>query len=107
MIDWCDKCEELMQPYLDGTLSPDQVAEAEKHLDGCSWCAKRYRFEERLRHWVKVAAESGNSAAAYNLGLRYRTGDGLQVDESAAEHWLRMASARSYSPAKLALASVR
>ena len=25
-----------MQPFLDGTLSVDEVAQAEKHLDGCS-----------------------------------------------------------------------
>ena len=55
MIDWCDKCEELMQPYLDGALSDAEVAEAQHHLDLCKWCAKRYRFEERLRHYVRVA----------------------------------------------------
>lgn len=55
MIDWCEKCEELMQPFLDGVLSQDEVDEAQRHLDGCSWCAKRYRFEERLRHYVRVA----------------------------------------------------
>jgi anti-sigma factor (TIGR02949 family) len=53
--DPCDKCEEMMQPFLDGALSEEQVAEAQRHLDGCSWCAKRYRFEERLRHYVRVA----------------------------------------------------
>ena len=47
--DPCDKCEEMMQPYLDGTLSDAEVREAERHLEGCSWCAKRYHFEERLR----------------------------------------------------------
>ena len=41
MIDWCDKCEEMMQPYLDGSLSDAEVAEAQKHLELCSWCAKR------------------------------------------------------------------
>jgi anti-sigma factor RsiW len=55
VIDWCEKCEELMQPFLDGVLSPDEVAEAERHLGKCNWCAKRYRFEERLRHYVRVA----------------------------------------------------
>ena len=25
MIDWCDKCEEMMQPYLDGALSDAEV----------------------------------------------------------------------------------
>jgi anti-sigma factor RsiW len=53
--DPCDKCEEMMQPYLDGTLSDDEVQEAERHLEGCVWCAKRYRFEQRLRHYVRVA----------------------------------------------------
>jgi anti-sigma factor RsiW len=56
MIDWCDKCEEMMQPYLDGALSDTEVAEAQKHLALCSWCAKRYHFEERLRRYVRVAA---------------------------------------------------
>jgi anti-sigma factor RsiW len=55
-LDACDKCEELMQPYLDGVLSDDEVAEAQHHLELCSWCAKRFRFEERLRHYVRVAA---------------------------------------------------
>ena len=55
MIDWCEKCEEMMQPFLDGALSDAEVAEAERHLEDCHWCAKRYRFEERLRHYVRVA----------------------------------------------------
>jgi anti-sigma factor RsiW len=45
----------MMQPFLDGVLSEQEVAEAQRHLEGCSWCAKRYRFEERLRHYVRVA----------------------------------------------------
>ena len=53
--DPCDKCEEMMQPFLDGTLSDHEVAKAQVHLDKCSWCARRYRFEERLRHYVRVA----------------------------------------------------
>ena len=56
--DLCDKCEEMMQPFLDGSLSAAEVAEAEKHLERCSWCAKRYRFEERLRHYVRVAVRA-------------------------------------------------
>jgi anti-sigma factor (TIGR02949 family) len=53
--DPCEKCEEMMQPFLDGSLSEEEVEEAQRHLDGCSWCAKRYKFEERLRHYVRVA----------------------------------------------------
>jgi anti-sigma factor (TIGR02949 family) len=49
----CDKCEELMQPYLDRALSDAEFAEAEQHLDTCSYCRKRYRFEATLRRYVR------------------------------------------------------
>lgn len=55
MIDPCLECEQMMQPFLDGALSESEVQEAESHLERCSWCAKRYRFEEQLRHYVRVA----------------------------------------------------
>jgi len=61
-MDLCEKCEELMQPFLDGTLSDDEVAAARRHLDMCSWCARRYHFEERLRHYVRVAVSEPMSA---------------------------------------------
>jgi anti-sigma factor RsiW len=61
-MDWCEKCEEMMQPFMDGTLSDDEVAEAQRHLDDCSWCAKRYHFEVRLRHYVRVAVTEPISA---------------------------------------------
>ena len=44
-----------MQPYMDGMLTDDEVAEAKEHLEACPPCDKRYRFEERLRHFVRVA----------------------------------------------------
>ena len=56
-MDLCDKCEEMMQPFLDGVLSDDQVREAKEHLDRCSWCAKRFKFEVDLRHFVRVATQ--------------------------------------------------
>ena len=52
----CAKCEEMMQPYLDHALSDWEVAEAESHLDRCTYCRKRYRFEESLRRYVRDAA---------------------------------------------------
>ena len=51
----CQHCEELMQPYLDRTLSDEERAEAEQHLEECGWCKKRYRFEESLRVFVRQA----------------------------------------------------
>jgi anti-sigma factor (TIGR02949 family) len=52
----CDKCEQLLQGYLDRELSDAEVAEAELHLDGCDYCRRRYRFEETLRTYVRTSA---------------------------------------------------
>jgi putative zinc finger protein len=46
-----------MQPYLDRVLTDSERAEAEGHLDDCTYCRKRYRFEERLRQFVHQAGE--------------------------------------------------
>jgi anti-sigma factor (TIGR02949 family) len=55
--DPCAQCEEVMQPYMDRVLTDVERAEAESHLDGCAYCRKRYRFEEKLRQFVREAAE--------------------------------------------------
>jgi anti-sigma factor (TIGR02949 family) len=54
-VDPCEQCEELLQPYLDRELSEAERAEAEEHLNGCSYCRKRYRFEVELRRFVRQA----------------------------------------------------
>lgn len=51
----CDKCEEMLQPYLDRELDEAERREAEAHLAGCGYCSKRYRFEESLRQFVRQA----------------------------------------------------
>jgi mycothiol system anti-sigma-R factor len=56
-IDPCEKCEEVMQPYLDRVLSEAERQEAEEHLAGCSHCARRYRFEESLRQFVRKCCD--------------------------------------------------
>ncbi len=52
----CDKCEKLLQGYLDRELSEREVAEAEEHLGDCDYCRRRYRFEESLRVYVRTTA---------------------------------------------------
>ena len=56
-IDPCDWCEEVLQPYLDRELTDSEMREAERHLDECSYCRRRYRFEESLRRYVRQAVE--------------------------------------------------
>lgn len=54
--DPCDKCEQMLQPYLDRELTEAERMEAELHLEDCSYCRARYRFEEKLRMFVRQAA---------------------------------------------------
>jgi anti-sigma factor (TIGR02949 family) len=54
-VDPCDWCEEVLQPYLDRELTESERKEAESHLEDCSYCRKRYRFEEGLRRYVRQA----------------------------------------------------
>lgn len=56
--DPCDKCEQMLQPYLDRELTDAERNEAERHLAGCAYCRKRYHFEEKLRMFVRQAAVS-------------------------------------------------
>ena len=51
----CEKCEELIQPFLDRELSEEERLEAESHLRGCDYCNERYRFEVDLRRYVRKA----------------------------------------------------
>jgi anti-sigma factor (TIGR02949 family) len=55
MFDPCAQCEEMLQPYLDRVLSEEERIEAQEHLSKCAYCARRYRFEESLRQFVRQA----------------------------------------------------
>ncbi|MGZ8694951.1 MAG: anti-sigma factor family protein [Gaiellaceae bacterium] len=53
--DPCDQCEEMLQPFLDRELNAAERAQAERHLDACEYCRRRYRFEVDLRRFVRQA----------------------------------------------------
>ena len=54
--DPCDRCEELLQDYLDRTLTDVEWREAEGHLADCDYCSRRYKFEASLRRYVRTTA---------------------------------------------------
>jgi anti-sigma factor (TIGR02949 family) len=56
-VDPCAHCEEMMQPYMDRVLTDAERSEAEEHLDDCTYCRKRYHFEEKLRQFVRQAVD--------------------------------------------------
>ena len=49
----CDDCEQWMQPFMDRVLTDAERREAQVHLDECSYCRRRYRFEANLRQFVR------------------------------------------------------
>ena len=51
--------------------------------------------------WYRKAAEQGNAAAQYNLGVRYETGrGGLPKDEAKAVEWYRKAAEQGDADAR-------
>ena len=54
--DDCEKCEELLQGFLDRALTDVEYVQAELHLNGCEYCRRRYTFEVSLRRYVKLSA---------------------------------------------------
>ena len=75
----CEKCEELLQGYLDRDLTQEEVLIAEGHLDGCEYCRRRYRFEAQLRRYIRTTAIERMPAGlmAKLTELRGPTAEGL------------------------------
>ena len=75
----CEKCEQLLQAYLDRDLTDAEVTEAEGHLNGCDYCRRRYRFEAHLRRYIRVSAIERMPAGllAKLAELRGPTAEGL------------------------------
>jgi predicted anti-sigma-YlaC factor YlaD len=75
----CEKCEELLQAYLDRDLSAEEVLIAEGHLEGCDNSRRRKRFEAHLRRYIRISASERMPAGllAKLAQLRGPTADGL------------------------------
>ena len=75
----CEKCEELLQGYLDRDLTQDEVLVAERPLDSCDYCRRRYRFEAQLRRYIRTTAIERMPAGlmAKLSELRGSTAEGL------------------------------
>jgi anti-sigma factor (TIGR02949 family) len=72
--DPCQKCEELLQGYLDRELTEREHAQAEAHLRGCEYCRRRYHFEETLRRYVKTSAAERMPAGLMEKLVQLRGG---------------------------------
>ena len=64
-------------------------------LNQAVWANDVSDFQENLQ-----AAEQGNAAAQYNLGVMYLNGLGVRQDEAEAFRWFRQAADQGYAQAQ-------
>jgi anti-sigma factor (TIGR02949 family) len=76
-LDDCEKCEELLQGYLDRELTEEEHAVAQAHLEGCAYCKRRYKFEVTLRRYVRTSAVERMPPGLMEKLLQLRGGGGL------------------------------
>ena len=56
--------------------------------------------KEQAVHWLKLAAEQGNSLAQSLLGRAYYQGKGVQEDKEQAVHWWKLAAEQGLAEAQ-------
>ena len=59
--------------------------------------------ETEAARWYRLAAEQGNAAAQYNLGVMYSNGQGVLKDEAEAARWYRLAAEQGLANAQFIL----
>ena len=65
------------------------------------------RDEQQAATWFQRAALQNVPEAAYNLGVLYDLGRGVDADAATAMHWYERAAGRGYHPAASRLAALR
>ena len=64
----CSKCEELLQPYVDRSLTEAERLTVQAHLAACPWCAKCYKLEDVLWRHVRNCCDE-------QAGIEFASGD--------------------------------
>lgn len=96
-----ERCLELARVYRDGTIAPEDPAQADRFFaQACSestaacieWSdALRVRDAARSRSLLEVACEGGTATACAVLGDRYRRGDGVPFNAQLARRFYGLA----------------
>lgn len=86
----------------DNKSNPAQVSLGKLYLQGTVGVAKNY---PRAFAYFHAAAEDGNAAAAYYLGVMYKNGYGVEHDAVQSAHWLKVAADKQLPNAMFMLAN--
>jgi anti-sigma factor (TIGR02949 family) len=68
----CAEAEQHMQAYLDGQLASAVALTIDRHIAGCKGCASAYRFEVKLRAYVKRCCSETDDTTRCREELRQR-----------------------------------
>jgi len=55
----CEEARERLFEFLDGELDPLEASEVQRHVDVCSACYPRFRFEQQFLEALRRAEERG------------------------------------------------
>ena len=80
-VDPCERCEEMMQPYLDRELSDEDIVQVRAHLDECPGCLHLFQFQASLRRLVRVRCQQQQAPEA----LRARIAARLALERARLE----------------------
>ncbi len=66
----CRECMDQLEQFADRELSDAEVVKVQAHLDTCSPCMERYRFEASLKRVVRVCCEQDKAPEELRARLR-------------------------------------
>jgi Putative zinc-finger len=80
----CSVAKKLMSSYLDGEVSRSQLAQVDKHLQGCVECSARYAS---FRQMQTLIGSLGRKAAPPELALKLRVALSQQIANAGSSRW--------------------
>ncbi len=90
----CSACRSLLEPFVDGELSPERMVEVEQHIATCPECMERVRWNNALQVSIR---ESAHQAAPVTKDFEQRLRLALAA-ERAREEEAGMASSATILP---------
>ena len=85
----CDRVSELLDAYLDGTLTPEETQKVTTHLDSCPECRAAFFLEKQLREDIADAAPE--VPASLHGRILNAVGAEASPKKSRRYHWGRIA----------------
>ena len=60
----CEEAARRLHTFLDRELDEAEVAEVQAHLDNCTECHSKFRFEASLKRLIKTSSSEQSASAS-------------------------------------------